>query len=84
MRPSPARNWGVFRKYKDLLEKDRRKSFQKMQTAHLSTIPAKEVKSSFAEAEQNLLLIYTLREAKPQEHSKHLQLFFVSFFFFFF
>lgn len=52
-----------------------------MQTATLLTIQAKEVKSSFAEVEQDLLLIYTLQEAKPKKHSKHLQGFFVAFFF---
>lgn len=37
------------------------------------------VKSSFAEAEQNFLLIYTLQEAKPKKPSEHLGLFVVVF-----
>lgn len=60
-RSSPAENWGTSRKYRDLLEKHRRKSYQ---TNTLWTIRVEEVKSSFAEAEQNLLLICTLQEAK--------------------
>lgn len=69
---APARNWGAFRKYGDCLEKHGGKSYQNMQTAKLWTIQAKEVKSSLAKVEQNLLLIYTLQEAKPKNQSKHL------------
>lgn len=42
-------------------------------TAAPGTIQTEGVKSSFAEAEQNLLLIYTLQEAKPKKPSEHLQ-----------
>lgn len=84
MPSSLAKKWGAFRKYKDFLEKYGRKSYQKMQTANLLTTQAKEVKSSFAEAEQNLLLIYTLQEAKPKKHSEHLQVFLCWVLFFFF
>lgn len=69
-RSSPADNGGTRRKQGDLLEEHRRSSYQ---TATLWTIQVKEVKSSLAEAEQNLLLICTLREAKSKKHSEHLQ-----------